>query len=91
MPLVGVTVKVMPEGVDVDLEALKKKGEAAVSEIYGEVKEIRVVEEPVAFGLRALKFTFIVDETKGSDVIQEKFASFDEVASAQVVDFRRLT
>jgi elongation factor 1-beta len=87
----GVTVKVMPEGTEIDLEALKTKGQEAIKNIYGEVGEIRIVEEPIAFGLRALKFTFIIDEDKGSDVIQDKFSEMEEVASAQVVEFVRLT
>jgi len=91
MTKAGVTVKLMPEGADVDLEALKTKVKDAVKETYGDVGEIRMVEEPIAFGLRALKVTFIIDEEKGSDVIEQKLAGFEEVASAQVIEFMRLT
>ena len=87
----GVTVKVMPEGTDIDLEALKVKARELVNEIYGDVGEIRIEEEPIAFGLRALKVTFIIDEDMGSDPIEQKLSELEEVASAQVIAFERLT
>lgn len=89
--LAGITIKVMPESVEVDLEALKNKGQDMIKEIYGDVKEIKVEEEPIAFGLKALNFTFIVEETLGSDVAIEGFNKFEEVASSQCTGFQRLT
>ncbi len=91
MPLVGITVKVMPESPEVNLEELKDKGDKLVHDTYGEVKEIRVEEVPIAFGLKALQFTFIVREEKGSDIIQQKLSELEEVASATVTGFQRLT
>ena len=87
----GVTVKVMPQSAEVDLEALKAKGRETIISVYGDVGEIRIVEEPIAFGLRALKFTFIIDETKGTDEVETKLSELDTAASAQVVEFMRLT
>jgi translation elongation factor aEF-1 beta len=89
--LAGITVKVMPESPEVDLGALKTKGEEVIRETYGEVKEIRVTEVPIAFGLKALEFIFIVDEAKGSDVAQERLAALEHVASATCTGFQRLT
>lgn len=91
MALAGITVKVMPESVDINLTALKKTCEKEIYAVYKQVKELRIEEEPIAFGLCALKFTFIVDEDLGSDIIQERLEKIQGIASAQVVDFRRLT
>jgi len=84
-----VTVKIMPESVDVDLEKIEGKVKESIRDVYGEIGEIRVEEEPIAFGLRALKFTFIIDESMGTDAIEEELADLEGVANAQVIDFRR--
>ncbi len=82
-------LRVMPESVDVDLGVLSENIDKAIKEVYGNVGEIRVTEEAIAFGLRALKFEFVMDESLGSDPIEEKVSQIDGVASAQVIDFRR--
>jgi elongation factor 1-beta len=89
--LAGITIKIMPESVDIDFEALKKKGEELVKDIYGEVREIKFEEEPIAFGLKALKIVFIVEETLGSDIMVEKMSDVEGVASVQCIGFQRLT
>tara|TARA_Y100000310_G_scaffold325185_1_gene388282 strand:+ start:1533 stop:1811 length:279 start_codon:yes stop_codon:yes gene_type:complete len=89
--LAGITIRVMPSSVEVDLKALKKKGEELVKETYGDVREIKVNEEPIAFGLKALNFIFIVEETLGSDIVMEKFNALEGVASSQCTGFQRLT
>lgn len=84
-----ITVKIMPDSVDVDLKSLEMRIRDVILEIYGEVGEIRKEEEAIAFGLVALKFTFIMDEAIGSDPIEEALGNVDGVANAQVIDFRR--
>ncbi|MDP3918725.1 MAG: elongation factor 1-beta [Nanoarchaeota archaeon] len=82
-------LKIMPESVEVDLNELKEKVNESIIEIYGDVGEIQTEEEPIAFGLKALKFTFIMDESKGGDAIETKLADVEGIASANVIDFRR--
>jgi translation elongation factor aEF-1 beta len=95
LTLAGVTVKVMPESVEVDFDQLKKKVEESVLEVYGKLygkdAEIRYEEKPLAFGLKELEVTFIIDESQGSDAISEKLGQLEEVASARVINFVRLT
>ena len=62
MAMAMLVVKVMPDNVEVDLAKLKEDVEKTITEIYGDVGEIRTEEEPIAFGLKALNFTFIMDE-----------------------------
>ncbi len=83
----GVTIKVMPEGVEVDRAALKVKMEDKINEAYDDVGEIRFEEEPVAFGLVALKFTFIIDEAKGTDMVEDW--EVEGASDISVIDFRR--
>ena len=89
MAKAGITVQVMPESVEIDLKVLETKVRETIIKIYGEVGEIRVSEEPIAFGLIALKFIFIIDENKGTDVIEEALLDLEEIGSARVIDFRR--
>jgi elongation factor 1-beta len=84
-----VTVKIMPTSPEVDLEKLKEKALADIK-AFNDGKETKEEVEPVAFGLKALKVIFVVDEAKGSpDAISEKIAAYDEVNSAEVTDVRR--
>ncbi len=76
-------IKVMPEDPE-KFEVMKAKVEEAV-------KAEKIEEEPIAFGLKALKVTVVVkDEEGGTEAIEEKLRSIPEVADVQVVDLGRL-
>jgi len=69
-----VTIKIMPESPEVDLKTLEKKAKEEIKKFTGE-SETKTEIEPVAFGLKAIKIIFVVDEKKGSpDPIAEKIA-----------------
>ena len=59
-----VTLKIMPDGVEADLNIVKEKATEKITAFGGEVGKAE--EEPVAFGLKALKLIFVMDESKGS-------------------------
>ncbi len=89
MAKAGITVQVMPESIEIDLKLLETKVKEVILKTYGDVGEIRVSEEPIAFGLIALKFIFIIDEKQGTDVVEEALNELEEVGNARVIDFRR--
>ncbi len=70
---VAAKIKIMPEGVETDLVELKEKIKAVIpagAQLHGDV-----VEEPIAFGLKALIITLIVnDEEGGTEPAEEAFA-----------------
>jgi len=82
------TLKVMPESVDVDLEALK----ASITDVIPEDAELHeITEEPVAFGLVALNVVFIVEDGEGgTGPTEDAINNLADVASAEIVDTRRL-
>ncbi len=86
---VAAKMKVMPETVETDLNELKDKLRAAVPEgveVYGEI-----VEEPVAFGLKALIVTIIVgDQEGGTEAVEEAFAKVPGAESVQILELGRL-
>lgn len=89
MALAVATITVMPVSPDTDLEALEVKVKAVIKEFSGE-KETKTEIEPVAFGLKALKVLFVMEESLGSpDPVAEKVSEFEEVNSADITDVRR--
>lgn len=82
-----VTLKVMPESVDVNLNNLETKVKEVIKKFGGDVGKVEV--EEVAFGLKAVKLLFVLDENKGIDDLEKGVNSLDEVRSAEVSDVRR--
>jgi len=83
------TVKIMPESPDVEFGALTENAMKEIKAFAGE-GDTKVEEEPIAFGLKALKITFIMDESLGSpDAVSEKIAELEGVQSAEISDVRR--
>ncbi|MDH7593766.1 MAG: elongation factor 1-beta [Methanomicrobiales archaeon] len=78
-------MRVMPASVDVDLKGL-------TAELRRRVPQIRdVAEEPIAFGLKAIKLAVVVgDEEGGTDAIEGSIASVKDVASVEIIDLDRL-
>lgn len=84
-----VTLKVMPSGPDKDLEKIKEDSKKLIQEFTGE-GEVKIEEEPIGFGLKALKLTFVYDESKGAtDALEQKIGEHEDVESVETVDVRR--
>jgi len=88
MATVIVTLRIMPEGPDVDLESLRQRATKAIADFGGEVGKFEI--EPIAFGLKALKLFFVMPEEKGStDSLEQTIAGMEGVNSVSVDDVRR--
>ena len=80
----------MPESPDVDFTTLRTGAVEKINAFVGEDGEKKIEEEPMAFGLKALKITFVMDEDIGStDSLEQEIAGIDGVNSVDVVDVRR--
>ena len=82
-----IKIKIMPEGVDTDLEAIKAQAQEKIKTIGGEITKTE--EDPIAFGLKALIIFIRIDETKGSDEIEAAFKQLDNINSSEIIDYRR--
>ncbi len=81
MGSVAVIVRVMPESPEVNLEQLKKKLEQKLPGIH----EIR--EEPIGFGLKALKLVVVVNDSGGeTDAIEKSLNEVAGVERAEIVE-----
>lgn len=88
MAQVIITLRIMPEGVDVDLAKINEKAAKLIKSFGGEVG--RTEEVPVAFGLKSLNIIFIMDEKKGStEKLEDDISDIPEVQSVEVIDVRR--
>ena len=83
-----VTLKLMPESLEIDFDSIRNKVKEIVAKQGGELLD-KDEYEPVAFGLKALKLIFYIDESKGSDEINEEVSQIEGISSATVVDMRR--
>lgn len=89
MATVIVTIKLMPESPDVDFGKIKQQAKQIITEITGE-SQMKLEEEPVAFGLKALKLVVAYDEKKGgTDAIEQKLKEIPGVNSVETTDVRR--
>ncbi|MEM4282429.1 MAG: elongation factor 1-beta [Candidatus Woesearchaeota archaeon] len=88
MGRVIITLKIMPSDLSVNLDEVSAQAERMISEFGGAVGKREI--EPVAFGLKAIKIIFILDEkVGGTDVLEQKISSIPGVESVNVVDVRR--
>jgi len=84
-----ITIKIMPESPEIDLNAIEQKVKEEITSFAGET-ETKTEIEPVAFGLKSLNITFVSEESKGSpDPLAEKVQSLEGIKSAEITDVRR--
>ena len=87
MSTVAVIVKIMPEGLDVDLEKIKEKAEEVLRKEGGQ--NISFEFHEVAFGLKAVMVKFAWPEEKETEVIERVLGKIDKVSSVTIEDYRR--
>lgn len=83
-----VTMKIMPEGPDVDLKKLEELATREIKTFGGDVGKVEI--EPVAFGIKSLKLIFVMDEKIGStEELEKTISGIQYVQSVEVTDVRR--
>ena len=89
MTNVVITMKIMPISPETDLSKIEEEAKAKISAFAGE-GDMKIEQEPVAFGLKALKILFVMDESKGStEELENDVATIEEVNSVEITDVRR--
>jgi elongation factor 1-beta len=84
----GAKYKLMPTSPEVDLEKIKESAKKIVEELGGDNKEYS--EEPIAFGLKAIIVFFFYPDDKNTEELIDKFSTIENVASAQLIDMRKI-
>lgn len=89
MARVIITLKVMPESLNINLNLLGKKITKEINRFAGN-PEIKIQTEEVAFGLKSLKVIFVMEESLGStENLENKISQITGVNSVEIVDVRR--
>ncbi len=79
-----VVYRIMPESVETNLDEIIEK----LKEING-FKDCE--KEPIAFGLVAIKASFVVaDEEGGTEEIEKKIKNIEGIGEIDVIDIKRL-
>lgn len=88
MGRVLVLVRVFPKNIDVNLESLVKKIDISLGEEYS---VIRHEEEPIAFGLKALRILITMPELKegGTYELERIIESLEEVSEVEILHVTR--
>lgn len=78
---VALILRIMPESPDVDILALK-------ADIQKKVPQVRdIQEDPIGFGLKALKLAVIVSDAQGeSDAIEKTLSEIPGVERAEIIE-----
>lgn len=83
------TIKIMPESVEADLNAIKEKALDIIKKSSAN-DDMKVVQEPIAFGLEALNITFIIDEASvDPEELEKSLSEIASVNSVETTDVRR--
>lgn len=82
-----IKLKIMPTGLEIDLDVLKEKVTLKIAEVGGEVTKYE--EEPIAFGLKALIAYTRLPEDKDSSIIENALNDTEGVSSSDIIDYRR--
>jgi translation elongation factor aEF-1 beta len=88
MATVLITLRIMPEDVDVSLDGLLAALQQKIEAFGGKV--LKTEKKPIAFGLMSLDIIFSLDEKKGStQFLEEDIKTIPGIMNADVVDVRR--
>jgi len=78
---VALIIKVMPKSPEVNRDAIV----VAIKEKFPRVQDIR--EEPIGFGLVALKIALVIPDADGqTETIEETLSAIEGVERAEIVD-----
>ncbi|MFH1238427.1 MAG: elongation factor 1-beta [archaeon] len=88
MATAGIQFKIMPTGIDVDLEELKKEIKAKIESFKSGVFN-SAEEKPIAFSLKALIITMALSEDEESDLVENALGEIEGVSSIELIDYRR--
>ncbi len=85
---VAATVRIMPTGIDVNLETVQKSVEKIASK-YGKLNSAEV--KPIAFGLKALEVILLLNDKEGGmEEIEAQIAKIKGVNSVETLEATRL-
>ena len=89
MAVVVVTLKIMPDSPDTNLDEIESEARKIIERHKGKIAKVE--QEPIAFGLKAVILTFSIVESFNQDPLENELRSISHVSSAEIIDFRRIS
>lgn len=81
-------IRVMPLGVDTDLEKIKKELKSVVDE-FGKLHKTEV--RPIAFGLKSIEAVLLLNDEKGGlEEIESQVRKLDGVSGVEIFEVSRI-
>jgi elongation factor 1-beta len=87
MGFVVVQMKLMPDSPSVDLSVIEKKAEEVINSMHK--TQVKIEEEPIAFGLKAIILSFAWNDEIETEKIEAEFKKIENVSSVEVLDIRK--
>lgn len=87
MGTAAIKIKIMPEGLDSNLEEIKEGVKKGIESEGGVV--VKFEEEEIAFGLKALIATFAWPEEKDTGLAEGLCKKVAGVSQVDIIDYRR--
>jgi elongation factor 1-beta len=88
MGQVLLTFEIMPDGLEVDLNGMRKNVEAKLKS-YCKIEQVEV--KPIAFGLSALMMNIVVEDVEGMmERVEQDIASVPDVQNARVFALNKI-
>jgi elongation factor 1-beta len=87
MGFTAVQMKLMPTSPSVDLKAIEKRAEEIINSMHK--TQVRIEEEPIAFGLKAIILSFAWNDEIETETLEAEFAKIPEVSSVETLDIRK--
>jgi elongation factor 1-beta len=84
---VALKMKVRPSGLDIDLDSLQSDVSKSMEGLGA--KNITIIQEPIAFGLKALVISCAWSEAQSVDLAENAINAIEGVSSCEVTDYRR--
>jgi translation elongation factor aEF-1 beta len=85
-----VTLRIMPENPDIDLKKIEEEALLLIC-AFSDERQKKVDIQPVAFGLKSINITFLMDEKKGdTESLEKQITDIEGVNSVECTDVRRI-
>ncbi len=88
MAKVVITIKVLPDSPERNLDELRKKVEEKIISEGGKLYKEHI--EPIAFGINAIVISFIMDESKGTESVENSIKSVEGTGDVHISDMTRM-
>lgn len=84
----GVKIKIMPVSPEVNLNNIEEEAKRIIENNGGINREY--IQEPIAFGLKAIIAFFQWPEEKELEKVEEELGKIKNVQSIQIIDMRKI-